>query len=80
MKFTAILVQILLWLMVAASPTLVGVGVGFIVSLQSGGVHVLPMLVCGIGGFVAGGLWAERVRRTTGLATFWGRLIGMKEL
>lgn len=79
MNKTALLVEILLWLTVAASPTAAGLGIGFILSLQAGGESFLPMVVAGLVGFVIGGMWAERVRRTIGLATFLGRLIGMKE-
>ena len=79
MNFTALLVQSLLWLTVAASPTLVGIIIGFLLGMQAGELYSLRVPLCGVIGFIIGGIWAERIRTTTGLSTFLGRLIGMPE-
>jgi hypothetical protein len=55
-------------------------GVLLIVSMQAGELYSLTVPLCGFVGFIIGGLWAERVRKTIGLSTFFGRLIGMREL
>jgi multisubunit Na+/H+ antiporter MnhE subunit len=80
MKFLAFIAQSLLWLTVAASPTLAGVIIGFILSMQAGDLYSLTVPFCGIVGFILGGFWAERIRKTIGLSTFLGRLTGMREL
>ncbi|AZQ82694.1 hypothetical protein EKO29_00615 [Colwellia sp. Arc7-635] len=80
MKFLAFIAQSLLWLAVAASPTIAGLIIGFIISMQAGELYSLTVPLCGFVGFIIGGLWAERVRKTIGLSTFFGRLIGMREL
>lgn len=80
MKFIAFIVQSLLWLTIAASPTLAGLTIGFILSLQAGDSFNLSALLCGFIGFIIGGFWAERIRKTMGLSAFLGRLIGMPEL
>ena len=80
MKFTAFIVQSLLWLTIAASPTLVGLIIGFILSLQAGDLYSLTVPLCGFIGFIFGGFWAERIRNKMGLSAFLGRLIGMPEL
>ncbi|WP_448550170.1 hypothetical protein [Thalassotalea fusca] len=80
MKFIALMVQLLLWLAVAASPTLVGVIIGFIISMQAGDLYNLAVPLCGLAGFVVGALWAERIRKTMGLPAFFGRLFRMSEL
>ncbi|QBG36489.1 hypothetical protein [Litorilituus sediminis] len=79
MNFTALFVQALLWLTVAASPTLIGVIIGFLLGLQAGELYSLRVPMCAAIGFIIGGLWAERIRKTTGLSTFLGRLIAMSE-
>ena len=80
MKFIAFIVQSLLWLTIAASPTVAGLIIGFILSLQAGDSYYLSVLLCGFIGFIIGGFWAERIRKTMGLSAFLGRLIGMPEL
>ncbi len=80
MKFLAFIAQLLLWLAVAVSPTIVGLIIGFIISMQAGDLYSLTVPLCGLGGFIVGGLWAEKVRKTIGLPAFFGRLIGMREL
>ena len=80
MRFVAFIVQSLLWLIIAASPTLVGLIVGFILSLQAGDLYNLAVPLCGLVGFILGGFWAERIRNTIGLSAFLGRLSGMSEL
>jgi len=80
MKFIAFIAQSLLWLAIAASPTIVGLIVGFILSMQAGDLYSLTVPLCGAVGFIIGGLWAERIRKTIGLSAFFGRLIGMREL
>jgi hypothetical protein len=80
MKFTAFIAQSLLWLTVAASPTLIGTIIGVLLSMQAGDLYSLRVPLCGFIGFVIGGLWAERIRKTIGLSTFLGKLIGMREL
>jgi len=79
MKFLALIAQSLLWFTIAASPTLVGVIIGFVISMQAGDLYSLTVPLCGFVGFVIGGLWAERIRKTIGLSAFVGRLIGMRE-
>ncbi|TWX67751.1 hypothetical protein ESZ36_10545 [Colwellia demingiae] len=80
MKFLALMAQSLLWLTVAASPTLAGLILGFILSMQAGDLYSLTVPLCGFVGFMIGGLWAERIRKTIGLSSFLGRLMGMREL
>ena len=80
MNFLAFIAQSLLWLAVAASPTLVGVIIGFILSMQASDLYNLTVPLCGGAGFILGGLWAERIRKTIGLSAFLGRLTGMCEL
>jgi len=79
MKFIAFIAQSLLWLTIAASPTTVGLIVGFILSMQAGELYSLTVPLCGFVGFVIGAFWAERIRNTIGLSTFLGRLMGMPE-
>lgn len=80
MKFIEYLVQGLLWLLVALSPTLAGVILGFIISFQAGDIYSSTVPLVGLIGFVVGATWAERVRKTIGLTTFFGRLLGTPEL
>lgn len=80
MKFIAFTVQLLLWLAIAASPTIAGVIIGFILSMQAGDSYSLLVPLCGFIGFIIGGLWTERIRKTIGLSAFLGRLTGMPEL
>ena len=80
MKFIAFIAQSLLWLAIAASPTLVGIIVGFLLSMQAGDLYSLIVPLCGFVGFLIGGFWAERIRNTIGLSAFLGRLSGMREL
>jgi len=80
MKYIAFIAQSLLWLTVAASPTLAGLIVGFILSMQAGDLYSLTVPLCGFVGFIIGGVWAERIRKTIGLSAFLGKLIGMREL
>jgi len=80
MKYIAFIAQSLLWLTVAASPTLAGLIVGFILSMQAGDLYYLTVPLCGFVGFIIGGVWAERIRKTIGLSAFLGKLIGMREL
>jgi len=79
MKFLAFIAQSLLWLTIAASPTLAGVIIGFIISMQAGDLYSLTVPFCGFIGFVIGGLWAERIRKTIGLSAFLGRLMGARD-
>ena len=79
MKFIAFIGQSLLWLTIAASPTLIGIIIGFIISMQAGDLYSLTVPLCGVVGFIFGGLWAERIRNTIGLSAFLGRLMGMPE-
>jgi hypothetical protein len=78
MKFMALVAHALLWLAIAVSPTIVGLIIGFF--LKAGDLFNLTVVSCGLIGFIIGGLWAERIRRTIGLAAFLGRLTGMPEL
>ncbi|MCL1077073.1 hypothetical protein D5R81_14690 [Parashewanella spongiae] len=78
MKLVEKFVALLLWLGISASPTLIGILLGGVVGL-SNGLLEMSILVCGGVGFFIGGLWAEKVRRSTGLAHFWGRLIGARD-
>ncbi len=71
-------VALLLWLGISISPTIIGVGVGAVVGLSNGMLE-MAILVCGCIGFIIGGLWAEKIRKSTGLAHFWGRLIGARD-
>jgi len=80
MRYIAFTVQLLLWLTIAASPTIAGVIIGFILSMQAGDSYSLIVPLCGFIGFVIGGLWAEHIRKSIGLSAFLGRLIGMPEL
>ncbi len=77
MKFVALFVYSLLWLMLAASPTIAGLIIGFILSAQAGDLYSLTVPLCGFAGFIIGALWAERIRKTIGLAAFFGRLSGV---
>jgi hypothetical protein len=79
MKFLALLAQSLLWLTVAVSPTLIGIIIGVLLSMQAGDLYSIRVPFCGFIGFVIGGLWAEKIRKTIGLSAFLGRLIGMRE-
>jgi len=79
MKLIALIVQSLLWLAIAASPTIAGVIVGLILSMQAGDLYSLTVPLCGFVGFVFGGVWAERIRKTIGLSSFFGKLMGMPE-
>ena len=80
MKFLAFIAQSLFWLAIAASPTIAGFIIGFILSMQAGELYSLTVPLCGFVGFIIGGLWAERIRKTIGLSAFLGRLAGMREL
>ncbi len=80
MKFLAFIALLLLWLAVAASPTIIGLIIGFIISMQAGDLYSLTVPLCGLAGFIVGGLWAEKVRKTIGLLAFFGRLTGIREL
>lgn len=79
MKFFAFIAQSLLWLSIAASPTLAGLIVGFLLSSQDGDSQSIIIPLWTIIGFIIGAFWAERIRRTVGLSTFLGRLTGMSE-
>jgi hypothetical protein len=50
--------------------------IGFLLSAQAGDLYNLTVPLCGFTGFIIGALWAERVRKTIGLSTFFGRLSG----
>lgn len=76
-QFLGIIIHALLWIKVAASPTIAGLVIGFI--LGGGSPNHLAVLVFGTIGFIAGGLWAERIRKTVGLPAFFGRLISIHE-
>ncbi|WNC72694.1 hypothetical protein RGQ13_01565 [Thalassotalea psychrophila] len=80
MKFTAILVQTLLWLSIAVSPALVGGIVGFFLSLYLGSLDSIALPICLGLGFVTGAAWAERIRKTIGLSAFLGKLMGNPEI
>jgi len=80
MKLFAFVAQSLLWLVIAASPTLVGLIAGFILSSQAGDLYNFAVPICGIIGFIFGGMWAEHIRKTIGLSAFLGRISGIPEL
>lgn len=80
MKFTAYLVQTLLWLSVAISPTIIGAIVGFFVSLSLGSLDSWSLPICTVIGFIFGAIWAENIRQTIGLSAFLGKLIGHPEI
>ena len=79
MRFTALIVQSLLWLTIAASPTIIGIAFGFFLSMQAGDFYSLRVPICGFIGFAVGGFWAENIRNTIGLSAFLSRLTGMSE-
>ncbi|WP_394133056.1 hypothetical protein [Shewanella maritima] len=81
MKVFGILIQVMLWLAVAFSPTLIGVFIGFFVHVNSSGSigeFALPSFA--LLGFLAGGLWAERIRKHVGLSEFMGHLVKQPEI
>ena len=81
MKIIALLVQALLWGSIAFSPTLVGVAIGIILKFSFAGlVSKLALPVCIAIGFIVGGIWAERIRKTIGLSMFFGRLNGHRDI
>jgi len=47
MKFIGFTAQLLLWLTIAASPTITGVIIGFILSMQAGDFYSLTVPLCG---------------------------------
>lgn len=79
MKFVSLFVFFLQWLAIAASPTLLGLFVGAMLSLQSGQFNSLTIIAWGTVGFIIGGFWAERIRKQTGLSEFFGRLAGARD-
>lgn len=76
MRLVSLFVFSLQWLAIAASPTLLGLFVGVVLSLQSGQLNALTVVAWGAVGFIIGGFWAERIRKQTGLSEFLGRLVG----
>ena len=80
MKFTSYFVQILLWLSIAASPTLTGALIGLFINQSLGDINALALPLCSFIGFIIGAFWAENIRKTTGLSNFLGMLMNNKEL
>lgn len=81
MKIVALFVQTLLWLSVAFSPTLLGAIIGVVLKFNlSDQLSDIALPVCTLVGFIVGGLWAERIRKTIGLSAFLGRLVGHREI
>ena len=74
LRVVAYIVQCLLWIKVAASPTVAGAIFGVILEFYGlkYGISIFGFL-----GFVVGGFCAEYIRRTIGLAEFFGRLISL---
>lgn len=79
MKIISLFVHALQWLAVAASPTLIGVFIGIMLSLQSEQLNPSIILSWAVVGFLIGGFWAEKVRKTVGLSAFFGRLSGAND-
>ncbi|ACJ27411.1 hypothetical protein swp_0588 [Shewanella piezotolerans WP3] len=79
MRLVSLFVFSLQWLAIAASPTLLGLFVGVVLSLQSGQLNALTVVAWGAVGFIIGGFWAERIRKQTGLSEFLGRLAGARD-
>ncbi|GIU19207.1 MULTISPECIES: hypothetical protein [Shewanella] len=79
MRLVSLFVYSLQWLAIAASPTLLGLFVGVVLSLQSGQLNSLTVIAWGAVGFIIGGFWAERIRKQTGLSEFFGRLAGARD-
>ncbi|MBM7073571.1 hypothetical protein JQC92_16270 [Shewanella sp. 202IG2-18] len=70
-----------MWLSVAFSPTLFGALIGVVLNFNlTGQSGELALPVCTLVGFIVGGLWAERIRKTIGLSAFLGRLIVHRDI
>ncbi|QLE87006.1 MULTISPECIES: hypothetical protein [Shewanella] len=80
MRVVSLFVHALQWLAVAASPTLLGIFIGAMLSLQSGQLNSLSIAAWGVVGFIIGGFWAERIRQGIGLSQFFGRLAGARDI
>ncbi|GIU12032.1 MULTISPECIES: hypothetical protein [unclassified Shewanella] len=80
MKFIAGFVHALQWLAVAASPSLLGAFIGVMMSLQSDQLYSNLVPLWTVIGFIVGAFWAEHVRKTVGLSSFFGRLVGARDL
>ncbi len=79
MRLISLFVYSLQWLAVAASPTLLGLFVGGMISLQSGQFNSLTIIAWGAVGFIIGGFWADSIRKQIGLSHFFGRLAGARD-
>ncbi|QFU24282.1 hypothetical protein FM038_020430 [Shewanella eurypsychrophilus] len=79
MKFIGLFIYALQWLAVALSPTLIGVFIGIAISLQSEQLSPSVILSWTAVGFLIGGFWAEKIRKTVGLSAFFGRLAGAND-
>jgi hypothetical protein len=71
MTLTEKFIQILLWLRIAISPTLIGAIIGLIICGYIGKLNIdIILFFVGLG-FICGAFWAERVRKNPGLGMYF---------
>lgn len=74
------LIEIISWLRIAISPTLIGALIGGIVYLKMGEDGFVPsMSIISIGGII-GVLWATKIWRKQGTTDFFSRIDALPEL
>lgn len=74
---TGYFIHALLWLQIAAAPTVGGLALGWLVS--GGSPNHPTTFACGCLGVVLGVFWAEHIRKTVGLSGFFGRVIAQSQ-
>ncbi|MBL7765760.1 MAG: hypothetical protein JNJ58_06695 [Chitinophagaceae bacterium] len=81
MKIFETLIEVLHWGKIAASPTLIGGILGWIVYLKFPGMLGMILGVSlALAGLIFGIIWATRVWKEVGTTTFMSRLIATPEL
>ncbi|MFH1727736.1 MAG: hypothetical protein ABIA04_04890 [Pseudomonadota bacterium] len=76
------LVEGLFWLLIAASPALIGAIIGGIFYIKFNGnlTSIILFTMFVIMGAIVGGFWAEKVRKKHGTSKFYSKVIATPEL
>ncbi|NAW64044.1 hypothetical protein [Photobacterium halotolerans] len=73
-------VALSMWIMLAATPAMLGLLLAGPVCLVLGEVNGGVVVSFTVIGMICGAVWAERIRSGEGLSAFWNKLVASPEL
>jgi len=80
-RLVEIFIELIGWVLIAASPTLIGFAIGVSIYLSSGSTESLIIgVIFAIAGLLIGSIWATRIWKRTGTIWFLSQIMATPEL